>query len=258
MATKTYRYVKVKFAGTFRLYVYRCPFMVRPGDVVMVPTTHGQKTATVASSDPHDHEGFPTAKVVQHLVRTEDGRPLTMQPWPQHFNVRLESGELLTHNQSRATSDTVTRQVRMEWERFGHNTNEADRRLFTLVDVPADFRLTPAKPQPTAVDVEALALSLDDAAFARLSGKMAAEGLARVKRHQEEAERRAREEQREAQKKELAQLEAELRFRSKLEDMREQYRSLLESQSYPEGEVQAMVERMAELHRSLRTLDLAE
>lgn len=67
----------------------------------------------------------------------------------------------------------------------------------------------------------------------------------------EETVRRASEERRQAQAAELKALQAELDFRVKLEQMREGYRSLLESQEYDPEEVRQMVDRMAELHCEL-------
>lgn len=81
----TYRYIRVKFPETTKLYTYRCDFMVRDGDVLIVPTCYGDKVATVRGETSADQEWrFPTAK----WAKCFKDRRMEEHAWPKHFRVR--------------------------------------------------------------------------------------------------------------------------------------------------------------------------
>lgn len=223
----TFRYVTVKFDETTKHYAYRCPFQVAIGDRVVVPTIHGLKPATVKGHDAHDHRGFPTAKLVSGFASNRKCK----EPWPRNYLVRrLYDGCLLTHNQTRTLGDDVTDEIALSQD-YNRGAGDYDR-------------LVPVHPRCRSASTATVTLTRLDALssdqFTQLSNALA-----------EETVRRASEERRQAQAAELKALQAELDFRLKLEQMREGYRSLLESQEYDPLEIRDMVDRMAELHREL-------
>jgi len=54
----TFRYVRIKFDGTAKLYTYRCNFETKAGDRLRVPTIYGDKDGTVKSTCADDHAGY--------------------------------------------------------------------------------------------------------------------------------------------------------------------------------------------------------